>query len=777
MQADSSSILDGSESEDDFDWEEVIVPDGGEPPEEEENIISILPTGPVPSGSARAAEAHALRVARVTCHKAHTVLLLGHARVRNRWLNDPLLHARLMSLAPLSCQNAFAMVHRSRVPDAAKRGRLFESAMARLVAWWREYFAVLPRGHVRSRTFEDVQAELARRARDRKGKGRAGDEDSGEEDAEGEVVRSVKSLMKHALSRRGSRDTSAQLFTALCRALGIPARLVVSLQSVPWQANVGRPKASAKKPKKDAKGKGKGKEKAVSVDDEDEDDMEEVEISNANRARFPGGGQRLSGRGASTPAAPDKGKGRQKAPPVINLRKSRGQKLGSAPRTPDPTKTAPVFWTEVFSRADARWMPIDPIRGFVNKRMVFDPSSKLNSPEGTRVENRMVYVVALEEDGFGRDVTPRYAKEYGAKIAKIQQGGKGKKQWWESVMGTITRPYRLNRDDIEDDELHVNQLTEQMPTTMTGFKNHPLYVLARHLRREEVIHPLVELGKFRGEPVYSRASVVTLKTSENWMRQGRRVREGCQPMKWVKLNAVTVNKKRAVEMAMAGHPAVAGEDAAEGGFSSEKDVMQGLYAERQTELYVPDPVVDGRVPKNDFGNIDLYVPTMLPAGAAYLPHKGAAKIARQLGVDYAEAVTGFEFKKRRAFPVITGVVVAAAHEQAVLEAYWAAEAEAETKRRTKRQEQVIRRWQRLVQGLRIRRRLQEQYAARAPQPADGGAERAAAHEPVGRPCSSAHRPRTQAQEAGGFLAEADDVVQPHHLPRNLHAVLPTAAAP
>lgn len=51
MQADSSSILDGSESEDDFDWEEVIVPDGGEPPEEEENIISILPTGPVPSGS------------------------------------------------------------------------------------------------------------------------------------------------------------------------------------------------------------------------------------------------------------------------------------------------------------------------------------------------------------------------------------------------------------------------------------------------------------------------------------------------------------------------------------------------------------------------------------------------------------------------------------------------------------------------------------------------------------------------------------------------------
>lgn len=119
-------------------------------------------------------------------------------------------------------------------------------------------------------------------------------------------------------------------------------------------------------------------------------------------------------------------------------------------------------------------------------------------------------------------------------------------------------------------------------------------MLERHLKRDEVIHPLTELGKFRGEPVYPRSSVVTLKTAENWMRQGRKVREGCQPMKWVKQNAVTVNKKRAIEMAMADRSdglAVAGEDQG-AGFSSEKDVMQGMYAENQTELYKPDPVID-----------------------------------------------------------------------------------------------------------------------------------------------------------------------------------------
>ena len=111
--------------------------------------------------------------------------------------------------------------------------------------------------------------------------------------------------------------------------------------------------------------------------------------------------------------------------------------------TPDPTKTAPVFWTEVFSKPDAKWLPVDPIRGLVNKRKVFDPTSMLNSPPGARVENRMVYVIALEEDGYARDVTPRYAKEYGAKVVKMQQGGKGKKEWWESIMAMITRPYRL----------------------------------------------------------------------------------------------------------------------------------------------------------------------------------------------------------------------------------------------------------------------------------------------------------------------------------------------
>ena len=66
-------------------------------------------------------------------------------------------------------------------------------------------------------------------------------------------------------------------------------------------------------------------------------------------------------------------------------------------------------------------------------------------------------------------------------------------------------------------------------------------------------------------------------------------------MKWVKQRAMTVNKQRAIEMALSQRRdrglQVAGENGEED-FATEDGVMQGLYAEHQTELYRPDPVVD-----------------------------------------------------------------------------------------------------------------------------------------------------------------------------------------
>lgn len=173
------------------------------------------------------------------------------------------------------------MIHKSRIPDQNKRGRLFEAAVDRLVTWWCEtFFSVTPTGHIRSRTFEEVEDEISLDSEP----GASEPDDSGYE-----RIRSVESLMKHVLMERGSRDTSAQLFTALCRALDIPARLVVSLQSVPWKSKVGKPA-----PKRDSS-KGKDKPQQKTADDcknLETDDQNEVNIA-VPPSKDKGAGSRL----------------------------------------------------------------------------------------------------------------------------------------------------------------------------------------------------------------------------------------------------------------------------------------------------------------------------------------------------------------------------------------------------------------------------------------------------------------------------------------------------
>ncbi|KAG6812304.1 hypothetical protein H0H92_003477 [Tricholoma furcatifolium] len=779
------------DSEDDFDWEEVQVPEHQEQEQQQEQQ-HIEITIPVASGSRS-----------------------KKTQATSKSVSTPDSMARLLSLTPLSLQNAFSLIHKSRVPDQNQRGRMFENAVANLAGWWSgTYFEITPYGHIKNRTYDDVQAKLAKLGPPPTNPDAILDTEDVEDllgDAP-ERIRSSKSLMKHALMASGSRDVSAQLFTALCRGLGIPARLVVSLQSVPWQTHVGKPKPTYTKKQKGDKGKGKATEDGAEGDEEDGTIDTPVSVSRSgsetpNRsAAFPGAGQRLN----DTPIQKsEKAKGKEKANPVITLKKtkSKGRALGSAsessttgPTAPDPRTTPPVFWTEVFSRPDGRWIPVDPIRSIVNKRKVFDPTPTLaptptthsalfpqsyaaaldrratvnNASKYVRQENRMVYVVALEEDGYARDVTRRYAKEFSAKIAKVQGGsstiGGGRKArvaWWEGIMGAITRPYRLNRDDVEDEELDAAQITEGMPTTISGFKDHPIYILKRHLKQNQIIHPpdTSELGKFRGEAVYPRSALVSLKAAENWMRsEGRMISEGSQPLKMVKIRAGTINRLRELE--------VRKDELLEAGDSGGTigDTMQGLYARSQTEPYQPDPVVNGKVPKNNFGNIDLYVPSMLPRGAAHVPFKGVAKIAKKLGFDFAEAVTGFEFKKRRAFPVIEGVVVAQENEPALLEAYWEAEQDAEDKARAKREDRVLKQWTRLIEGLRIRKRLQNQYATKPDterqSQVQGVTHDAAVENQLGISKDivvTMSHPGVGA--GGGFLVGADDVVQPFHLPK------------
>ncbi|CAN0549327.1 unnamed protein product, partial [Ectocarpus sp. 12 AP-2014] len=84
-----------------------------------------------------------------------------------------------------------------------------------------------------------------------------------------------------------------------------------------------------------------------------------------------------------------------------------------------------------------------------------------------------------------------------------------------------------------------------------------------------------------------------------------------------------------------------------------------LYGDWQTEPWAPEAAVDGKVPKNEYGNVEFFdcSPAFLPTGTAHLRGEQIGRLAAKLGVDYAPALTGFETKVGRQVPVLDGIIV------------------------------------------------------------------------------------------------------------------------
>jgi xeroderma pigmentosum group C-complementing protein len=309
----------------------------------------------------------------------------------------------------------------------------------------------------------------------------------------------------------------------------------------------------------------------------------------------------------------------------------------------------------------------------------------------------MSYVIAFEDDGSGRDVTRRYASQYNAKTRKLRvESTKGGEKWWRRTMEFLERPFPETRDEIEHNELVAREAQEGMPKSVGDFKGHPMFALQRHLRRNEVIYPLREAGKIstgaggKVEPVYRRTDVHVVRSAEQWYRKGRDVKEGEQPLK----RAVVRRSNRNTPT---------GEDEVD-------EDGTGLYAEFQTDIYVPPPVVDGQIPRNAYGNLDVYVPSMIPAGAIHLQHPIAAGAAKVLGVDYADAVTGFDFKGRQGTAVINGIVAAREYREALVEVIKRMEQERAEAEQEKRTNLALQMWKRFMTALRIKDKIDKEYA-------------------------------------------------------------------
>ncbi|KAI4110453.1 MAG: hypothetical protein LQ339_001318 [Xanthoria mediterranea] len=589
-----------------------------------------------------------------------------------------------------------------------------------LAAYWKKRFTITSPGLRKQgyKSLSQLESEMA-----------SFKNDTHDVEEHGERIENLDEFRDLARRCEGSRDVGVQLFVALLRGLGLEVRLVASLQPIGfgWNKN-----EEANPKKKRAKSTAS---EVLPSSPNIESGTETKKLKSKSTARNPAAKKKSSASSGSKNTPIDlsdassselSSVGDDDDESIVDVTPSTPRKKPNMPY--DRDLVFPTYWAEVISPITNEVYPVDPL--------VLTPAVATNpehlaafEPRGTKADKAkqvFAYVIAYSPDGSAKDVTTRYLKKHMwpgrtkgmrlpiEKVPVYNSKGKIKHHedydWFKTVMSGYTRPDHMRTavDDIEEaKELKAVKPEKKEPKANEGtlqfYKTSADYVLERHLRREEAIIPGAEpvrtfaSGKgddAKEEPVFLRKDVMVCRTGESWHKEGRQIKPHQQPMKMVPIRAVTLTRKREVQ-----------EAERDGG----EKLKQGLYAWDQTEWIVPPPIVDGIIPKNAYGNMDCFVPTMVPKGAVHIPLRSTGKICKRLNIDFAEAVTGFEFGKQRAVPVITGVVVATEHEDMVIEEWEKDEEERKIKEEGKREKVALGMWRKLLMGLRIVERVRDEY--------------------------------------------------------------------
>ena len=140
-----------------------------------------------------------------------------------------------------------------------------------------------------------------------------------------------------------------------------------------------------------------------------------------------------------------------------------------------------------------------------------------------------------------------------------------------------------------------------------------------------------------------------------------------------------------------------------------KDQPLEIFGKWQTELYIPPPAKDGKVPRNEYGNVELFQPWMLPKGTCHIPIQGLNKVARKLGIDCAPCMIGWAFDGGRPHPEFDGFVVCEEFQDTLMDAWNAEQEEKEKRDKEKKEKRVLDNWRKLVKGMLMYEKIRKKY--------------------------------------------------------------------
>eukprot|EP01119_Soliformovum_irregulare_P008206 TRINITY_DN2126_c1_g1_i7.p1 TRINITY_DN2126_c1_g1~~TRINITY_DN2126_c1_g1_i7.p1 ORF type:complete len:678 (+),score=200.20 TRINITY_DN2126_c1_g1_i7:39-2072(+) len=369
-------------------------------------------------------------------HKAHLICLIGHQMHLNKSiLNDNLLQSVMMSMLPKHLNTEIA--------NAVLDGLIIPDVVQKLILWFNESFKI-PK---KPKPF-DV-------------------------DSDDPAMNSRLNVLLESLheGQVGTRKEGIWAFSSLCRALGIPTRLVHAFYSHP-KADMGSNYVYPYKP-------------SVS---------------------------RLDGT-------------------VVKQEKKEKMVVKKAALADFAEE-----WVELYLHhfEDPRWTHVD-LWG------------KMDTPHTVEDKrNVLLYAIAIDQQGKGIDVTRRYCSRWNQ-----TKGNRVEDDDWMSRILNYQIPssqdevsstplptvqeseeHRLQRE--LEEKAQLSMVDRDFPTSQEGFRKHPLYVLERFVSRYQILHPKKKIGDFKGIPVYSRTCIKELHTADKWLQQGRIIKLGEQPTKYVR---------------------------------------------------------------------------------------------------------------------------------------------------------------------------------------------------------------------------------------------------
>ncbi len=329
------------------------------------------------------------------------------------------------------------------------------------------------------------------------------------------------------------------------------------------------------------------------------------------------------------------------------------------------------------------WEAIDTVNGFFGDIRKVEQNLGRNKPNKT-----FQYVFGVDQNGILVDVSCIYSSQY-EKMLSIRHPEAASLVYQVNnelannnlhLLGLID----LQRAQVSDfstqfvayDRMKVE---ETVPSSIDGFKKHPVFVLESHINSQQSLVPGAKaIGSFKSQNYYRRQDVCDLFTKSIWKSKHR---------KQVKDNEFPVKEV------------------------TRKEKVVGLFGPWQTEDYQREVVVNDEIPVNSFGNVEVFDgdERFLPVGTTLLTQNGVSVVAKRLGLPCKQAIVGFTVNRGHSHPTSGGYVVLTKHVDLILDGLNTVLVDRNEKEEEKKQREINKKWEDIVHRYVTFKALMDKY--------------------------------------------------------------------